>query len=81
MTSPEEVYRTIQRATRSTARERGIRPNVEENLTRHAMECFLDRLSRTNHADAFVLKGGVLLTAYGVRRPTKDSTPRPSGRP
>lgn len=28
---------------------------------------------RTVHTDGFVLKGGILLAAYGVRRPTKDA--------
>ncbi|NLE82200.1 MAG: nucleotidyl transferase AbiEii/AbiGii toxin family protein [Rhodococcus sp.] len=32
----------------------------------------MDRLTRTPHADDFVLKGGILLAAYGARRPTKD---------
>ncbi|QGV71061.1 nucleotidyl transferase AbiEii/AbiGii toxin family protein [Clavibacter nebraskensis] len=36
------------------------------------MESFLDRLTRTVHADDFVLKGGILLSAYGFRRPTRD---------
>ncbi|KAA1251860.1 nucleotidyl transferase AbiEii/AbiGii toxin family protein [Mycobacterium simiae] len=33
----------------------------------------MDRLTRTSHAGDFVLKGGILLAAYGVRRPTKDT--------
>jgi hypothetical protein len=41
-------------------------------LIRHGLESFLDRLMRTSHADDFVLKGGILLAVYGVRRPTKD---------
>jgi hypothetical protein len=36
------------------------------------LESFLDRLTRTRHARDFVLKGGILLASYGVRRPTKD---------
>lgn len=36
------------------------------------MECFLDRLARSPYADRFVLKGGVLLAAYEMRRPTRD---------
>ena len=36
------------------------------------LESFLDRLTRTRHAQDFVLKGGILLASYGVRRPTKD---------
>lgn len=72
MTTSEQVYRLIQRQTRNAARADGTRPNVEEQLTRHALESFLERLTRTRHADSFVLKGGVLLAAYGLRRPTKD---------
>jgi len=33
---------------------------------------FLDRLTRSDHAERFVLKGGVLLAAYDARRPTRD---------
>ncbi|WP_255499717.1 nucleotidyl transferase AbiEii/AbiGii toxin family protein [Nocardiopsis sp. Huas11] len=29
-------------------------------------------MTRTKHKDGFVLKGGILLAVYGVRRPTKD---------
>ncbi len=36
------------------------------------MEGFLLRLAASTHRDAFVLKGGVLLAAYGNRRPTRD---------
>ena len=36
------------------------------------LESFLDRLTRTVHVEDFVLKGGILLAVYGVRRPTKD---------
>jgi Nucleotidyl transferase AbiEii toxin, Type IV TA system len=43
-----------------------------ELVTRHALESFLDRLQRTAHGKNFVLKGGILLAGYGVRRPIKD---------
>lgn len=42
-------------------------------MLRHALESFLFRLSETPHTDDFVLKGGLLLGAYGVRRATKDA--------
>ncbi len=29
-------------------------------------------MTQTNHADDFILKGGILLAVYGVRRPTRD---------
>lgn len=38
----------------------------------YALEGFLARLATSPHADTFVLKGGVLLAAYGARRPTRD---------
>ena len=41
--------------------------------TLYALECFLRRLTHTDYASHFLLKGGVLLAAYGVRRPTKDA--------
>ena len=36
------------------------------------MEAFLSRLAQTIYKDDFVLKGGVLLAAYRLRRPTSD---------
>lgn len=38
----------------------------------YALEGMLARLAASRHADALVLKGGVLLAAYDVRRPTRD---------
>lgn len=38
----------------------------------YALEGFLARLVVSPHADRLVLKGGVLLAAYGARRPTRD---------
>jgi len=43
-----------------------------EYLRLYALEGFLARLARSPHADSFVLKGGVLLAAYDLRRPTAD---------
>jgi len=43
-----------------------------EYLRLYALEGFLLRLSRSEHRDRFVLKGGVLLAAYALRRPTTD---------
>lgn len=67
------VYRRLQSAARSVAAKRGVPAPTEEYLIRHSLESSLDRLNRTSHARNFVLKGGVLLGAYGVRRPTKDA--------
>jgi predicted nucleotidyltransferase component of viral defense system len=38
----------------------------------YALEGLLLRLSHSTHRDRFVLKGGVLLAAYQLRRPTTD---------
>ena len=73
MTTGDEVFRRIQSAARSVAAKAGAGAPTQEYLIRHTLESFLDRLARTTHADAFVLKGGILLAAYGVRRPTKDA--------
>ena len=66
-----EIYRRLQAASRGAERSGGL-VSTQDFLTRHALESFLDRLTRTPHGDDFVLKGGVLLAAYGIRRPTKD---------
>jgi Nucleotidyl transferase AbiEii toxin, Type IV TA system len=67
------VFRRIQAIARSTAAKSGTAAPTQEYLIRHTLESFLDRLIRTSHAGDFVLKGGVLLAAYGARRPTKDA--------
>jgi predicted nucleotidyltransferase component of viral defense system len=43
-------------------------------LTRYALERLLYRLSRSRHADAFVLKGAILFQAWTSHphRPTRD---------
>lgn len=45
---------------------------TDELLQLYVLEGFLDRLIRSGHAERLVLKGGILLAAYGVRRPTRD---------
>lgn len=45
---------------------------MEEYLRLYALEGFLLRLSRSKHRNSFVLKGGVLLAAHDLRRPTTD---------
>lgn len=71
-----------QRPTRDTAAGRAYldlqnlarrsgRPTDELHQL-YALEGFLDRLTRSTHADRFVLKGGVLLAAFDSRRPTRD---------
>jgi hypothetical protein len=46
----------------------------QEVLQYYAMERFLYRLSVSKHADKFVLKGALMLTAWGASatRPTRD---------
>ncbi len=43
-----------------------------EYLRLYALEGFLLRLANSQHVYEFVLKGGVLLAAYQLRRPTTD---------
>ena len=43
-----------------------------EYLKLYALEGFLLRLAHSAHRQQFVLKGGVLLAAYQLRRPTAD---------
>jgi hypothetical protein len=45
---------------------------VDELMQLYVLESFLARLAATRFADRFVLKGGVLLAAFGERRPTRD---------
>lgn len=73
MSADDAVFRRIQSLARSAAAKDGTGTPTQEYLIRHTLESFLDRLTRSSHADDFVLKGGVLLAAYGVRRPTKDA--------
>ena len=72
MSAGDAVFRQVQAVARSVASDSVTGAPTQEYLIRHALESFLDRLTRTSHAADFVLKGGVLLAAYGVRRPTKD---------
>lgn len=46
--------------------------DVQELMTLHVLEAFLARLSQSDFRDDFVLKGGVLLAAFAIRRPTRD---------
>ena len=57
-------------ALRSLARTEGA--DVQELQTLYALECLLARIAASPYRDDFVLKGGALLAAYALRRPTKD---------
>lgn len=72
MNADDKIYHQIQRAARDAGRASGEPVPTQEYVLRHALESFLARLTRTEHADAVVLKGGMLLAAFGARRPTKD---------
>ena len=71
-----------QRPTRSTVggrayldlrkRAKADRRITAEYLKLYALEGFLLRLAQSEHRPRFVLKGGVLLAAYQLRRPTAD---------
>lgn len=72
MTSSIAIYRTIQGRARAEQARTGRPVDTSKLFTRHLLESFLDRLTKTEHSSDFVLKGGILLAAYGIRRPTKD---------
>lgn len=57
-------------AIRKLARQTGA--DVQELQTLYALEALLARIAASEHRDDFVLKGGVLLAAFAVRRPTRD---------
>jgi hypothetical protein len=73
----------MSRPTRGTAsgrafldlqnRARRERRGTQELLTLYVVERWLARLARSPYADDFVLKGGMLLAAFGQRRPTVDA--------
>jgi hypothetical protein len=60
------AYIDLQKQARADGRP------VPELFQLYILETFLDRLSRSADRDRFVLKGGVLLAAFGERRPTRD---------
>ncbi len=72
MSRGDQIYNQIQKKARTDGAEASKQPPTAEYLTRHALESFLDRLTQTEHGKDFVLKGGILLAAYGARRSTKD---------
>lgn len=46
---------------------------TQELLTMYVVERWLARLGRSSYVNDFVLKGGMLLAAFGNRRPTVDA--------
>jgi hypothetical protein len=61
------AYRDLQNVARRQGR------TTQELLTMYVVERWLARLSRSAYSGDFVLKGGMLLAAYGYRRPTVDA--------
>ncbi len=51
---------------------RGTGGDVQELLTLYALEGLLARVAASSYRENFVLKGGVLLAAFSLRRSTKD---------
>jgi hypothetical protein len=68
----KDVAASVRRRLMDAAKESG-RP-FQEVLEYYAMERFLYRLARSPHAGRFVLKGALLLRAWGgaASRPTRD---------
>jgi hypothetical protein len=60
------AYLELRRAARANGRL------TDEYLRLYVLEGFLARLAVSQHTDALVIKGGVLLAAYDIRRPTAD---------
>ena len=61
-----DAYLDLQNKARRTGRP------TQELLQLYVLEGFLARLAASDVRESFVLKGGVLLAAFGSRRPTKD---------
>jgi len=65
-TTDGHVYLSLQNRARQSRR------NTQDLLRLYALEGFLARLATSTHETQLVLKGGVLLAAYGLRRATRD---------
>jgi hypothetical protein len=61
-----DAYLDLQKQARATGR------STNELHVLYVLEGFLARLSMSPDKDKYVLKGGVLLAAFGQRRPTTD---------
>jgi hypothetical protein len=66
-TAAGRAYLDLQNQARRQGR------GTQELLTMYVVERWLARLSRSPHVNDFVLKGGMLLAAFGSRRPTVDA--------
>jgi hypothetical protein len=61
-----DAFLAVQKLARATGGD------VQEMLTLYALEGLLARVAASPYREDFVLKGGVLLAAFSLRRPTKD---------
>ena len=64
---PGRAYLDLQNRARHEGR------GTQELLTLYVVERWLARLSASRYAEDFILKGGMLLAAFGQRRPTVDA--------
>ncbi|RAN69329.1 hypothetical protein B5P43_36585 [Bacillus sp. SRB_336] len=62
----EQIYRQLIRLGRDRQRP------GDEMITLDGLERVLGRLTDTQYVNDFSLKGGVLLAAFSMRRPTRD---------
>ena len=65
-TTAGRAYLDLRRKARQDRRP------VDELMQLYVLEAFLARMAASGSAAQFVLKGGVLLTVFGQRRPTRD---------
>jgi len=65
-TAGGRAYLDLQRRAKSTSR------STQELIQLYILEGFLARLAESSVREKFILKGGVLLAAFGNRRPTRD---------
>lgn len=65
-TTAGRVYLDLQRLARQTKRP------TDELLRTYVLERFLWRVANSDYRDQLILKGGLLLAAFGERRPTAD---------
>ena len=72
MTTPSRATSAGRAYLDLRAKARGDRRPVDELLQLYVLESFLARLAESRFAEHLVLKGGVLLAAFGERRATRD---------
>ncbi|MEI2812209.1 MAG: nucleotidyl transferase AbiEii/AbiGii toxin family protein [Candidatus Microthrix subdominans] len=65
-TTAGRIYLDLQQLARTTRRP------TDELLRTYVLERFLWRVGQSTHRDRLILKGGLLMAAFGERRPTAD---------